>query len=423
MDRVSEQISKANASSQGRTDANLANDSNHLGGIAAEDYATKKYVQDYHDGKESDLKGYIDRQDQSVLEEAKEYANSQIRNQDFSGFAKVTDVQALDKKLSGELEEGLTAQKNYTDEKTQAIVDDVNANFDDVNGAISKLNGNMDNLFQSVSSGKSQIAGAITDKGVTTSANDSFSTMATNIRAISSGGGEIDPNFVNTSDGNATENDIRLGKIAYAKGQKIYGSLVPEGVDTDDATAVASDILLGKTAYVKGQKVHGTLIAEPEDGYPTYGTDTSNATATANDIRVGMTAYARGQLLVGTMNTAAEGLEEIYGVSNDPYAIHSMGMALNSPEGYEKIKSFKLLKLSQDGSCCVRVATGESGTQYIESFEINDEGMVIQASSGMSSEEVIYKKFRYTFEELGLKSDDGSIATSIKDMAIGASRI
>lgn len=267
MDRVSEQISKANASSQGRTDANLANDSNHLGGIAAKDYATKKYVQDYHDGKESDLKGYIDRQDQSVLEEAKEYANSQIRNQDFSGFAKVTDVQALDKKLSGELEEGLTAQKKYTDEKTQAIVDDVNANFEDVNGAISKLNGNMDNLFQSVSNGKAQIAGAITDKGVTTSANDSFSTMATNIRAISSGGGEIDPNFVNTSDGNATENDIRLGKIAYAKGQKIYGSLVPEGIDTDDATATANDIRSGKTAYVKGQKVYGNLIYTKENEY------------------------------------------------------------------------------------------------------------------------------------------------------------
>ena len=267
MDRVSEQISKANASSQGRTDANLANDSNHLGGIPAEDYATKKYVQDYHDGKESDLKGYIDRQDQSVLEEAKEYTNSQIRNQDFSGFAKVTDVQALDKKLSGELEEGLTAQKNYTDQKTNQIVADVNANFDDVNGAISKLNGNMDNLFQSVSSGKSQIAGAITDKGVTTSASDSFSTMATNIRAIQSGGGEIDPNFVNTSDGNATENDIRLGKIAYAKGQKIYGSLVAGDTDTDDATATANDIRSGKTAYVKGQKIYGNLEISKESEY------------------------------------------------------------------------------------------------------------------------------------------------------------
>ena len=42
----------------------------------------------------------------------------------------------------------------------------------------------IDQLFTSVSNGKQQIASAITDKGVSTSANDSFATMATNIRAI-----------------------------------------------------------------------------------------------------------------------------------------------------------------------------------------------------------------------------------------------
>ena len=109
MAKVSEQISKANATSQGRTDANLANDSNHLGGVPADEYATKKYVQDYHDTKESAQKSYIDQQDQSILNQAKEYANSQIRNQDFSEFAKVTDVQALDEKLSDEIETGLTS--------------------------------------------------------------------------------------------------------------------------------------------------------------------------------------------------------------------------------------------------------------------------------------------------------------------------
>ena len=60
MAKTSEQISKANSTSQGRTDANLANDSNHLGGIAADEYATKKYVQDYHNTKESAQKDYID---------------------------------------------------------------------------------------------------------------------------------------------------------------------------------------------------------------------------------------------------------------------------------------------------------------------------------------------------------------------------
>lgn len=47
----------------------------------------------------------------------------------------------------------------------------------------------IDQLFTSVSNGKSLIAGAITDKGVSTSASDTFQQMATNIGQIESGGG------------------------------------------------------------------------------------------------------------------------------------------------------------------------------------------------------------------------------------------
>lgn len=46
----------------------------------------------------------------------------------------------------------------------------------------------IDQLFTSVSNGKAQIASAITDKGVSTSANDSFAQMAANIGQIESGG-------------------------------------------------------------------------------------------------------------------------------------------------------------------------------------------------------------------------------------------
>ena len=391
MAKVSEEISKANTTSQGRTDANLAQDSNHLGGIAAEEYATKEYVQDYHNTKESAQKSYIDQQDQAMLNQAKEYANSQIRNQDFSEFAKVTDVQALDQKLSGEMETGLTAQKNYTDEKTQAIVDDVNANFEDVNGAISTLNGNVNNLFQSVSNGKSQIAGAITDKGVSTSANDSFSTMASNIRAIPSGsggggeGGETDPNFVNTG----------------------------------DATATSSDILLGKTAYAQGQKVYGTLIVQAEEGEPTFGTDTSDATATAADIAYGKTAYARGQKITGNMNSS---LEEIYGIADEPFDADMMNFATNEPpDGASAIDEIQGLCFSQDGNYCVRWGTTKDDTKVVESFAINENGLYYQATKGATTEDITYKKYRYTWEELGLVSSDGTVASSITDIAFGCS--
>lgn len=48
----------------------------------------------------------------------------------------------------------------------------------------------IDQLFTSVSNGKSLVAGAITDKGVSTSANATFQQMATNIGQI-----ETDINF------------------------------------------------------------------------------------------------------------------------------------------------------------------------------------------------------------------------------------
>ena len=184
MAKASEEISKYNANSGGKTDANLANDSNHLGGIPADEYATKKYVQDYHDNKEAALKQYIDGQDNTKLQEAKAYADQIVAGQDFSGFAKVTDVQSLDTKLSNKITQEATTQKNYTDSKVQAVVDDVNSNFQDVTNSISTLNGTVNNLFQSVSNGKAQVAEAITDKGVYTSATASFETMANNIQDI-----------------------------------------------------------------------------------------------------------------------------------------------------------------------------------------------------------------------------------------------
>lgn len=377
MPKASEEISKYNANSGGKTDSNLANDSLHLNGIPAEQYATKKYVQDYHGTKEAIQKEYIDEQDKSKLDEAKAYTDQVVSGQDFSNFAKVTDVQAVDTKLTNKINEDMANQKAYTDSKTQAVVNDVNNNFNEVHNAISTLNANQNELFQSVSSGKSKVAGAITDKGVVTSANDTFDTMASNIRNIQSGGGSTDPNYVNTA----------------------------------DATAIASDILVGKTAYSQGSKVYGTLIAQTELGMPTYGTDTSGATAIASDIAYGKTAYARGQLLIGSMQNTD--VEEIYGLNTDNYTIKTLVKMDKDPVTNDDITRRTKLAFSKNLDYCVSVTqlNNDTSTTYIESYAVNNEGMYVQGSTNASGE-TTYKKYRYTLEELGISGSIVNMALS-----------
>lgn len=132
---------------------------------------------------------------------------------------------------------------SYNNDNTSSVI-----TADNVQGAI-------DQLFTSVSNGKSQIASAITDMGVSTSANDSFAQMATNIGNIETG--------YDTSQVTATAATVRSGyKFVNSSGQLITGTIPSKGAQTYTPKTVSQTISSGQ--YLSGNQTiqgDGNLIA------------------------------------------------------------------------------------------------------------------------------------------------------------------
>jgi hypothetical protein len=77
---------------------------------------------------------------------------------------------------------------------------------------------------------------------------------------------------------------IQLSPAIIKKGETVLGveGILETGVDTSDADATAEDIVKDKTAYVNGEKITGTI----ESTNNLYYTDSINATADDTGIRV-----------------------------------------------------------------------------------------------------------------------------------------
>lgn len=315
----------------------------------------------------------------------------------------VVNKKYVDDTIAQELSEPLNRieqLENFRDNLNATQVKLDNSNFTGKN-----VNDGMNELFISVSNGKSIVAAAITGKGVQTASDASFKTMADNINAILTFN-------EGTSGGTATAQDILYGKTAYARGSLIIGNYIP--LDTSDATASSDTIAEGYTAYVNNKKIVGKMRA-----YPIYGTDTSDATATVDDIAYGKVAYARGQRLVGTSN--GFNVEEIYGISQDDFTISPVSQCINPPNEEEDVGKIINYNFSKEGNYCVRLITGkDTGEQYVESFAVNDDGLYYNASAGATTSDINYKKFRYTKEELGLVGEGNSVdGTEIVDVFLG----
>ena len=125
----------------------------------------------------------------------------------------------------------------------------------------------LEGLFTSVSDGKALVASAITDKGVETPSDATFSQMAGNIRAITTGS--------STEDATATPGDILAPKTAYVAGGKVegiiptlYGKTITPG--TADQT-IAGGQYLGGTQVIKGDT--NLVSANIRKGITLFGVD------------------------------------------------------------------------------------------------------------------------------------------------------
>lgn len=124
---------------------------------------------------------------------------------------------------------------SYNNDNTSSVI-----TADNVQGAI-------DQLFTSVSNGKSQIASAITDMGVSTSANDSFAQMATNIGNIETG-----PDWSEVQNPAEAAQILAPYQTYDSSNELIKGTITSKGAQTYTPKTVSQTIAKGQ--YLSGNQ-------------------------------------------------------------------------------------------------------------------------------------------------------------------------
>lgn len=278
-------------------------------------------------------------------------------------------------------------------------LDATNVKLSNGNFSSNTVDGGMTELFQSVSSGKAAIASAITDKGVTTDANATFTTIHDNIYSI-----------VTFSEGTAlgtiTPATVLKGYLGYSKGQAIVGEHVCDASEAlkEADSLIPDNIAYGKKAFGSNGLITGTHRDSSSGGatYPTYGTDTSDATATANDLLEGKVAYSKGVRLTGKLKQ----VEELYKYNFDTVTDNSYTVSRNVQDDDGNIYHIVGYTFSKDNKSIIRIGVcypDDGDVQEWAVFSnafINNEP-VIKATVA-SDGSTVNKKYKYTMADLGI---------------------
>lgn len=278
-------------------------------------------------------------------------------------------------------------------------LDATNVKLSNGNFSSNTVDGGMTELFQSVSSGKAAIASAITDKGVTTDANATFTTMHNNIYSI-----------VTFSEGTAlgtiTPATVLKGYLGYSKGQAIVGEHICDASEAlkEADSLIPDNIAYGKKAFGSNGLVIGTHRDSSSGGatYPTYGTDTSDATATANDLLEGKVAYSKGVRLTGKLKQ----VEELYKYNFDTVTDNSYTVSRNVQDDDGNIYHIVGYTFSKDNKSIIRIGVRYPDDGDVQEWAvfsnafINNEP-VIKATVA-SDGSTVNKKYKYTMADLGI---------------------
>lgn len=151
------------------------------------------------------------------------------------------------------------------------------AEIDERLGMVTQLSDEVEELKTSVSEGKALIASAVTDKGVSTADDATFSTMANNIRLITSGSSDLSLQSKTVT----PETETITYTADFDDGYDALSSVVVEG----DENLIADNIAEGVSIFgIEGTHVQVKFVSV-DVSLPASGWITASSSSTPNTSR------------------------------------------------------------------------------------------------------------------------------------------